>query len=97
MSSPFSLEAVDLLEKINIRGYKIPSGEITNIPLIEKINKINKPTFISSGMSNWKELDLAIKKLKNVKKLTIMQCTSLYPCPANKVGLNIINKMRSRY
>ena len=97
LSSPFSLEAVDLLEKINIRGYKIPSGEITNIPLIEKINKINKPTFISSGMSNWKELDLAIKKLKNVKKLTIMQCTSLYPCPANKVGLNIINKMRSRY
>ena len=97
LSSPFSLEAIDLLEKIKIKFYKIPSGEITNIPLIEKINKINKPTFLSSGMSNWKELDLAVEKLKDVKKLTIMQCTSSYPCSLKDVGLNIIDEMKKRY
>ena len=97
LSSPFSLEAIDLLEKIKVKNYKIPSGEITNIPLIEKINKINKPTFLSSGMSNWKELDLAVKKLKEIKKLTIMQCTSLYPCTLKDVGLNVIGEIKKKY
>ena len=97
LSSPFSLEAIDLLEKIKVKNYKIPSGEITNIPLIEKINKINKPTFLSSGMSNWKELDLAVKKLKDIKKLTIMQCTSLYPCTLKDAGLNIIAEIKKKY
>ena len=48
LSSPFSLESVDLLEKLNINAYKIPSGEITNIPLLEKISILNKPVFLSS-------------------------------------------------
>ena len=48
-------------------------------------------------MSNWKELDSAYEILKLNKDLTIMQCTSSYPCPNNKVGLNVINEIKKRY
>ena len=96
ISSPFSLEAVDLLEKIELDIYKIPSGEVTNEPLLEKISDLSKPVFLSSGMSNWEELDRAVKILDNCP-LTIMQCSSIYPCPSDKVGLNVISEIREKY
>ena len=64
MSSPFSIEAVDMLKKINMRIYKIPSGEVNNIPLLEKIKKTRKEVFLSTGMSNWEEINDAYKILK---------------------------------
>jgi N-acetylneuraminate synthase len=97
LSSPFALEAVDFLEKINIKSYKIPSGEITNLPLLEKVKKTKKKVFLSTGMSNWKEIDQAVNILKKNCDLTIMQCTSLYPCPDNKIGINVIKEMIKRY
>lgn len=97
LSSPFSLEAVDLLEEIGISAYKIPSGEITNTPLIEKIAEIGKPVIVSSGMSNWEDLDNVVNLLKENCDLAVMQCSSIYPCPNEKVGLNIINEIRNRY
>ena len=96
LSSPFSMDAVDILEKIGIFAYKIPSGEVTNIPLIEKIASIGKPVFISSGMSNWIELDRAIELLQNNCEVVVMQCSSIYPCPAENVGLNIISEMENQ-
>ena len=66
LCSPFSLEAVDFLEKLKIKAYKIPSGEVTNLPLLEKIYKTKKKVFLSTGMSNWKEINEALKTLKNV-------------------------------
>ena len=97
MSSPFSIEALEILESIDTKLYKIPSGEINNIPLIEKVSKIGKPVLISSGMSSWAELDLAVNILSKKCPLTIMQCTSIYPCPPEKVGLNIIPLIKERY
>ena len=97
ISSPFSLEAVDFLEKIGIDIYKIPSGEVSNIPLLEKISKVKSPIILSSGMSNWQEIDLAYETLKDHKDLTIMQCTSAYPCPNNQVGLNVIKEIKQRF
>ena len=96
-SSPFSIKAVDLLKKINIDAFKIASGEITNHPLLKKINSTGKETFLSSGMSNWSEISQAIKLLSKVKKKTLMQCTSMYPCKLDKVGLNIINQMKKKF
>lgn len=97
LSSPFSLEAVDLLETVNVSLYKIPSGEVTNSPLLERISKTGKPIYLSSGMSNWSELDQAVSILKSGGPLTIMQCTSAYPCAPTSVGLNVISEMRNRY
>lgn len=98
MSSPFSIEAVDLLEKVRMARYKIPSGEVTNIPFLERVAKTKKPVFLSSGMSNWEELDAAIEIFKKAKNpLTILQCTSIYPTPPEKVGLNVMLEMKKRY
>ena len=77
-SSPFSFEAVDLLESVGVDTYKIASGEVSNIPLLEKIAKTGKKVLLSSGMSSWAELDEAVKTLQinGCKDLTVLQCTS---------------------
>jgi len=97
LSSPFSLEAVDLLEEVGVDMYKIPSGEVTNLPLLETVAQTGKAVFLSSGMSSWPELDRAVETLRGGGELTVMQCTSAYPCPAERVGLNVIPEMRERY
>ena len=97
LSSPFSLEAVDLLEDVGIAAYKIPSGEVSNIPLLMHIAKTGKPVLLSSGMSGWEELDLAVATVKNTCATTVMQCSSAYPCPPERVGLNVIKEMAQRY
>lgn len=97
MSSPFSLEAVDLLEEVGNEIYKIPSGEVSNIPLLEKIAALGKPVLLSSGMSNWAELDAAVETLKKGGPLCIMQCTSMYPCVPERIGLNVLSEMAKRY
>lgn len=97
MSSPFSIEAVDLLEDIGVQKYKVPSGEVTNLPLLERIAATGKPVYLSSGMSDWSELDAAVRALKGGGPLVIMQCTSMYPCPVERVGLNVVAEMRARY
>ena len=97
LSSPFSLEAVDLLERVGVDAYKIPSGEVTNLPLLEKLAATGKPVLLSSGMSSWDELDRAVATLKAGGPVTVLQCTSAYPCPPERVGLNVIEEMKARY
>ena len=97
LSSPFSLEAVALLEEIGAESYKIPSGEVTNLPLLERVAATGKPCLLSSGMSDWAELDRAVEVLRAGGPLTVMQCSSVYPCPAEQVGLNVIGELRARY
>lgn len=98
LSSPFSIEAVDLLEDIGISRYKIPSGEVSNIPLLRRIAATRKPVLLSSGMSTWAELDAAVSAIRDVHDdLLIMQCTSAYPCPDERVGLNVLAEMKARY
>ena len=97
ISSPFSLEAVNILEAVGVAFYKVPSGEVTNVPLLEHVAGTGRPTVLSSGMSNWDELDRAVEVLKPGGALTLMQCSSLYPCPPERVGLNVLQEMRARY
>ena len=99
LSSPFSLEAVDLLEKIGVKTYKIASGEVSNLPLLIKVAKTGKNVFLSSGMSLWKELDEAITTLQDngCGDLIILQCTSEYPCVPEHAGLNVIQDIKKRY
>lgn len=99
LSTPFSNKSVNLLKSIGSKAIKISSGDVNNIPLLEKISKLGIKIFISSGMSNWKEIDYALNiLLKNKKnKITLLQCTSEYPCPPEKSGLNIITEMKKKY
>lgn len=98
LSSPFSEEAVDLLEQVGLERYKIPSGEVSNIPMIEKVAALRKPVILSSGMSSWDELDRAVATVRRVHDdVTVLNCTSEYPCPDEHVGLNVMIEMRDRY
>jgi N,N'-diacetyllegionaminate synthase len=98
LSSPFSHQAVDLLERIGVPGWKIPSGEIGNLPLIEHCTRTGKPIILSSGLSSFDELDAAVNLVKEKgNPLAVLQCTSTYPCPPEKIGINLIPEFRHRY
>lgn len=98
ISSPFSIEAVDLLIGISTDAWKIASGEVSNLPLFEKVASTGQKIFLSTGMSPMAEIDRAVELLsKDSKELTVMQCTSLYPTPPEKVGLNMMDVYRERY
>lgn len=97
LSSPFSLEAVDLLEEVGVDAYKIASGEVSNTPLLERIAKTGKPVLLSSGMSDWDELGRAIEALRGASEIVPMQCTTAYPCPPERIGLNVIGEMHKRF
>ena len=99
LSSPFSLEAVELLEGIGVEGWKIASGELTNAPMLRAIAATAKPVLLSTGMSDWAEIDGAIELLRTsgCGPVAIFQCTSAYPCPPESVGLNLISEIASRY
>ena len=96
-SSPFSIEAVDLLLEAGIKTFKIPSGEVTNIPLLEYLANKADWVILSSGMSSWDELDKAVAVLKGKCKLTVLQCTSEYPCLPQNAGLNVMLEIKERY
>ena len=97
VSSPFSLEAVDMLETVGVDLYKIPSGEVSNLPLLDRVAATRKKVYLSSGMSNWAELDKAVAVLRKGGPLVVMQCSSAYPCAPDRVGLNVMLAMRQRY
>ncbi len=98
MSSPFSLAAVDLLEKLNVKRYKIGSGEITNYLMLDKIAQTGKPIILSSGMSDWDELDHTVNRLKYFgNELAVLQCTTAYPTLPEQWALPIISQMKQRY
>lgn len=98
LSTPFSVEAVELLEKIDLQIWKVASGEIGNLPALEKMIETGKPVILSSGMSDWNELDRAAAAVKTAgNPLAVLQCTSAYPCPPEKLGLNLLPILRERY
>ena len=98
LSSPFSVAAAELLEEVGVNRYKVGSGEVTNLLLLDAIARTGKPILLSSGMSTWAELDEAIETItKHSDKIAILQCTSEYPCAYESVGLNIMFEMRERY
>jgi N-acetylneuraminate synthase len=98
LSSPFSLEAVDLLEKVGVPMWKIASGEVTNGPLIERVLQTGRPLLVSTGLISLGELDDLTARIRaRGVPLAILQCTTAYPCPPEKVGLNLIPFFRERY
>lgn len=98
ISSPFSNAAVDLLERVGVQRYKIGSGEVNNFLMLEKIAQTGKPILISSGMSNWEELDQTVAFLKPFgNALTLLQCTTAYPTKPEQWGLNVLPELEKRY
>jgi N-acetylneuraminate synthase len=98
LSSPFSMEAVDLLERLNMAAWKIASGEIDNTPMLKRLAATGRPVILSTGLGNWQDIDRAVALVKNgTAPLGVLQTTSMYPTPAEHVGLNVLAELRQRY
>jgi N,N'-diacetyllegionaminate synthase len=99
ISSAFDIESLNYLKKFKPSYFKVPSGEITNIPYLEVLGKFRKKIILSTGMSNIPEIKKAIKTLtiNGTKKtyITLMQCTSAYPAPYDEINLNTIATLKS--
>ncbi|WP_445718816.1 N-acetylneuraminate synthase family protein [Flavobacterium sp.] len=96
--SPFSNLAVDWLEEIGVKYYKIGSGEVSNLLLIEKIAQTKKPLILSSGMSSFSELDTTVAFLQDKKvAFSILQCTTSYPTQPQQYGFNVIQELKELY
>jgi N-acetylneuraminate synthase len=98
LSSPFSIEAVEMLERVGMAMWKIASGEVSNRPLLEAVARTGRPVLLSSGMSGLAELDAAVECVRSGgAPLGVMQCTTAYPCPPERIGLNMLPTFRDRY
>lgn len=98
LSSPFSLEAFQLLNRLNVPAWKVASGEVTNEPLVRAMVDSGKPLLVSSGMSPIEEIDEYMRIISHgCAPVALFQCTSQYPCPEEEVGLNILHEFRERY
>ncbi len=98
LSTPFSFEAVDLLARLGMPAWKVGSGELTTLPLIERMAKTQKPVLLSSGLASWAELDAAVALVRQAgAPLAVMQCTTRYPTPPEVLGLNVLAELRHRY
>ena len=98
LSSPFSRYALNILEECGVPAWKVASGEVPNFPLLDALCATGKPIILSSGMSDWSELDRAVDRVKgHGNELCVMQCTTAYPCPPVAIGLNVMQEMRARY
>lgn len=101
LSTGFDLESIAFLNKIDIDLFKIPSGEITNLPYLRKIGSLGKPIIISTGMSNLEEIEKALEVLisagANKEQITVLHCNTDYPTPMQDVNLRAMNAIKEEF
>lgn len=101
LSTPFDIASADFLFKLGLKTFKIPSGEITNIPYLRKIGSFRKKIILSTGMSTLGEIETALDVLENTgtprSNVTLLHCTTEYPAPMDEVNLNAIITLRHAF
>lgn len=99
LSTPFDLDSIDFLEKLGCSMWKIPSGEITNLPYLEKIARKRQKILLSTGMSTLDEVRAAVSVLEGngSDDITLLHCTTQYPAPFEDVNLNAMLTLRSEF
>lgn len=99
LSTPFDVESLKMLEELNVPIIKLPSGEITNYPLLVAAAETKKPVILSTGMSNLDEIAEAIYVLKEngSEKIVLLHCNTEYPTPMKDVNLRAMDTMRERF
>lgn len=98
LSSPFSIQAAEMLLRIGVKGWKIASGETNNLEMLRSMMGSGLPFLVSTGMSYMREVDATVALLREHNAPFILyQCTNRYPCPPEHLGLNLISEYRERY
>lgn len=100
-STGFDIESVNLLIKLGQKRFKIPSGEITNLPLLRHIGKQKKEVILSTGMATFLEIEKAIEALEDAgssrDSITVLHCTTSYPAPLVDVNLKAMQKIGEKF
>lgn len=101
MSSPFDIESINLLNGLGLNIFKVPSGEIINLPYLRRLGSLNKRIIMSTGMANITELHAALSILKssgtNINKISLLHTNTEYPTPFHDVNLRAIDKLKEEF
>ncbi len=101
LSTAFDLNSIDYLSNLGILRWKIPSGEITNLPYLRRIGAFSMPLILSTGMANLGEIEQAIDILElagtSRSEITVLHCTTEYPAPPSQVNLHAMNTLREAF
>jgi N-acetylneuraminate synthase len=99
LSSPFDQKSAELLGSIGVRAYKIPSGELTNIPLLEQVGRYKKPVILSTGMADMDEIREAIDAIRRggTKQIVLLHCVTSYPAPLESANLLMIQTLAKAF
>ena len=99
LSTAFDLPSIELLTNMNLKRWKIPSGEITNLPYLRRIGNQGQPVILSTGMANLGETEAALSALEEAgtlrSQITLLHCTTEYPAPAEEVNLRAMRSLAS--
>jgi len=101
LSSPFDLDSIDLLNKLGMEFFKIPSGEITNLPYLRKIGGLGKKVILSTGMADLGEIEDALDVLINagtaLENITVLHCNTEYPTPVEDVNIKAMLTIKAEF
>ncbi len=101
LSTPFDLDSIDVLKSMGLKTFKIPSGEITNLPYLRKIGALRRKVILSTGMSTLPEigraLEILVKAGTKKKDITLLHCTTEYPTPYSDVNLRAMATLKEKF
>lgn len=99
LSTPFDFDSISFLYNLGIKRWKIPSGDITNLPYLIRIAKFNKPIILSTGMSTMEDIRLALSAIRNYgnSDITVLHCTTEYPTPYDDVNLKAMLTIKNEF
>jgi N-acetylneuraminate synthase/N,N'-diacetyllegionaminate synthase len=97
LATAFDWSSLEDLIEIGIRRIKVPSGEIDNVPYLTRLAALGLPLVISTGMSDWPEVDRAVIITREAPDVTLLHCVSLYPAPTESANLSVLPRMHERY
>jgi N,N'-diacetyllegionaminate synthase len=99
LSTAFDFHSIDFLNTLDMKRWKIPSGEITNLPYLIKIAGFHKPVILSTGMSTMEDIQAALTILREngAGEITVLHCTTEYPAPFKDVNLNAMNTIKKMF
>lgn len=100
-STGFDIESVDLLVELGLEQFKVPSGEITNLPYLRHVGGLGRPVILSTGMATMDEIDAALSALERAgtprERITVLHCTTEYPTPFGDVNLRAMLTIRDTF
>jgi N-acetylneuraminate synthase/N,N'-diacetyllegionaminate synthase len=99
LSTPFDKESADLLEKLGVPAFKIGSGELTDLPLLQHVARKGKPMILSTGMSTMEEVEQAVQAVQKegLKDIALLHCVSAYPAPVEDVNMRAMHILRETF